>query len=164
MTKIRQKLVALLMILSFSLWSVPLYVMEGQGTAQAADNVSRIPIVGNVSVKNGNKRLSVSLRDSNVKQALRMFADKAGLNIIFHDSVEDKPVTLDLVGVTLNDALRMVMQATDLSYFVDGETLVIMSAEKSKELNLSKQNMMILPVKYAEASEIASFLAVSKED
>ena len=36
--------------------------------------------------------------------------------------MEYKNITLDLVGVTLNDALRMVMQATDLSYFIDGET------------------------------------------
>ena len=50
------------------------------------------------------------------------------------------------------------MQATDLSYFVDGDTLMIISAEKSKELNISKQNMMILPVKYTDAAEVASFL------
>ena len=87
-----------------------------------------------------------------------MFADKAGLNIIFHDSVEDKTITLDLVGVTLNDALRMVMQATDLSYFVDGDTLIIMAGDKAKELNISKQNMMVLPVKYTDATEVASFL------
>lgn len=158
MIKIGQKLTALVMILTFVVSFLPTFAVSTQGAAQATTSVKSIPIAGNANIKNGSKRLSVSLRDSNVKQALRMFADKAGLNIIFHDSVEDKTITLDLVGVTLNDALRMVMQATDLSYFVDGDTLIIMAADKAKELNISKQNMMILPVKYTDATEIASFL------
>ncbi len=155
MTKIGQKLVALLMIATFTVSTLPTYAIAAQSASQP---VKSVRIEGNANIKNGNKRLSVSLRDSNVKQALRMFADKAGLNIIFHDSVEDKNVTLDLVGVTLNDALRMVMQATDLSYFVDGDTIIIIAADKAKDLNISKQNMLILPVKYTDAAEVASFL------
>ena len=157
MIKLGQKIAAFLIITAFVLSSAPVFAIN-QAPAQSAKSPSSIQIVGNANIKNGNKRLSVSLRDSNVKQALRMFADKAGLNIIFHDSVEDKNITLDLVGVTLNDAIRMVMQASDLSYFVDDQTLIIMSAEKSKELNISKQNMMLLPVKYADATDVAAFL------
>ncbi len=157
MSKLGQKLIALSMILTFSISStLPALSISSTTTQNSAP--SSVQIVGNSNIKNGNKRLSVSLRDSNVKQALRMFADKAGLNIIFHESVENKTITLDLVGVTLSDALRMVMQASDLSYFVDGQTLIIMSAEKSKELNISKQNMMVLPVRYADATDVAEFL------
>ena len=162
MTKIKQKLIALLMILSFSMSALPVlasnYSSIPLNQGQTKPTPTQVQLVGDAKIKNGNKRLSVSLRDSNVKQALRMFADKAGLNIIFHDSVEDKTITLDLVGVTLNDALRMVMQASDLSYFVDGETLIIISAEKSKEMNITKQNMMTLPVRFADATNVAEFL------
>ena len=55
-----------------------------------------IQLDGAVSLSHGNQRISVSLRDSDLRQALRMIADKAGLNIIFHSSV-DGTVTLDLV-------------------------------------------------------------------
>lgn len=159
MIKFGQKLVALVMILTFSISVMPTFAIDSQGSYQSySAPINGVPIIGSANIKNGNKRLSVSLRDSDVKQALRMFADKAGLNIIFHDSVEDKTITLDLVAVTLNDALRMVMQASDLSYFVDGDTLIIMAADKAKELNISKQNMMVLPVKYTDAAEVASFL------
>ena len=133
MTKFGKKLVASIMTLTFAVSLLPVHAITSQPTAQPASEVKSVRIVGDANIKNGNKRLSVSLRDSNVKQALRMFADKAGLNIIFHESVEDKNITLDLVGVTLNDAFRMVMQASNLSYFVDGEKLIIMSVEKSKE-------------------------------
>ena len=163
MTKIKQKLVALLMILSFSMSMLPALAIDNYSsiplnTSRNGSLPTKVQLVGDAKIKNGDKRLSVSLRDSNVKQALRMFADKAGLNIIFHDSVEDKTITLDLVGVTLNDAVRMVMQASDLSYFVDGETLVIMSAEKSKEMNITKQYMMTLPVRFVDATNVAEFL------
>ena len=165
MTSIKQKLIALSMILTFSMSALPVYAIGGSQVStytlngnSSSQKQTKLQLVGDAKIKNGTKRVSVSLRDSNVKQALRMFADKAGLNIIFHDSVEDKNITLDLVGVSLQDAIRMVMQASDLSYFVDGDTLIIMSAEASKELNISKQNMMVLPVKYSDATDIAKFL------
>lgn len=162
MTRIKQKLTALLMIFSFMMSMLPAlasnYSSIPLNPGQTKPAPTKVQLIGDAKIKNGNKRLSVSLRDSNVKQALRMFADKAGLNIIFHDSVEDKTITLDLVGVTLNDALRMVMQASDLSYFVDGETLIIISAEQSKEMNITKQNMMTLPVRFADATNVAEFL------
>lgn len=116
-----------------------------------------IPLDGDVYLNNGNRKISVSLRDSDLKQTLRMIADKAGLNIIFHNSVEGT-VTLDLVNVTLNDAFKMVLQANDLTYFLDKGTIVVMSKGASMSSDMSKQNMMTIPVKYADSSKIAQFL------
>ena len=45
-----------------------------------------------------NEKITLSLRDSDVKQVLRMFADKVGMNVVFHSSVDGK-VTLDLVNM-----------------------------------------------------------------
>lgn len=84
-------------------------------------------------------------------------ADKAGLNIIFHSSVGGT-ITLDLVNVTLNDAFKMIMQASDLSFFIDKGTLVVMTKEASLSSDIGKQNMMTIPVKYADSSKVAEFL------
>lgn len=116
-----------------------------------------IQLDGAVSLSHGNQRISVSLRDSDLRQALRMIADKAGLNIIFHSSV-DGTVTLDLVNVTLNDAFKMILQASELSYFLDNGTLLVMSKDASLASDVSKQNMMVIPVKYADAAKVAEFL------
>ncbi len=110
-----------------------------------------------VSIKNGNQLISVSLRDSDVKQVLRMFADKAGLNVVFHSSVTGT-VTLDLVNVTLSNALKMITEMNELSYVVENNTLLVMSNEAAKKLNVSKQNINIIPVKYANATKVANFL------
>ena len=47
----------------------------------------KINLNGSINLHNGNQLITVSLRDSDIKQVLRMFADKAGLNVVFHNSV-----------------------------------------------------------------------------
>jgi type II secretory pathway component GspD/PulD (secretin) len=116
-----------------------------------------LKLEGDISISKGNPKITLSLRDSDVKQVLRMFADKAGLNIIFHSSVEGR-ATLDLVNMPLNDAFQLVMQVTNLTYYVDNNTMVVASAAAASTLNLSKQGLMSIPVKYADASVIADFL------
>ena len=116
-----------------------------------------INLDGSVELNNGNRKISVSLRDSDLKQALRMIADKAGLNIIFHNSVSGN-ITLDLVNVTLNDAFKMIMQASDLSFFIDKGTIIVMTKDASLKSDIGKQNMMTIQVKYADASKVADFL------
>ena len=53
---------------------------------------SSLKLEGDISISKANPKVTLSLRNSDVKQVLRMFADKAGKNIIFHESV-DKPDT-----------------------------------------------------------------------
>lgn len=130
--------------------SKPVLRQEYKGT-------DSIQLDGSVNLARGNQKISVSLRDSDLKQALRMIADKAGLNVIFHSSVQGT-ITLDLVNVTLNDAFKMIMQASDLSFFIDKGTLIVMAQDSAAQSDISKQNMMTLPVKYADSSKIADFL------
>jgi len=116
-----------------------------------------LKLEGEISITKSNPKISLSLRDSDVKQVLRMFADKAGLNIVFHNSVDGK-VTLDLVNMPLNDAFKLVMQISDLTYYIDKNTMVVASASAAQSLNLSKQEMVAIPVKYVEASLLAEFM------
>ena len=107
--------------------------------------------------QNANKPITVSLRNSDVKQVLRMFADKAGLNIVIHDSVNGF-VTLDLVNVTLEDAFKYVLKMTDLTYVINGKTMMVIAKSAAERVNLSKDNIDIIPVKYVDAGYVAQFL------
>jgi len=118
--------------------------------------VSTLKLEGDISITELNPRVNISLRNSDVRQVLRMLADKAGLNIIFHESATGK-VTLDLVNMPLNDAFKLVLQITNLTYYLDDKTLIITSA-KEKDLNFSKQEITIIPIKNVDASLIANFL------
>ena len=119
-------------------------------------SLNSLRLKGDVSFTEKNIPISISLRDSDVKQVLRMFADKAGMNIIFHNSV-DGTVTLDLVDVPLNDAFDMVMEINDLNYVVQDKTIIV-AKTGANGFNLAKQNMTLIPVKYISASALADFL------
>ncbi len=126
------------------------YMPEIRGT-----QASTVSLESNSGITSKNLPISLSLRDSDVKQVLRMFADKAGMNIIFKGDVSGN-VTMDLVNVPLNSAFNMVLTATDLSYSVIDNTLVITSGEAG--VSVAKQEMAVIPVKYINAGEVANFL------
>ena len=112
---------------------------------------------GSAKLTESDNTITLSLRDSDVKQVLRMFADKANLNIIFHKSVKGK-VTLDLVNTSLNEAFNLVVQVAGLNYYTQGNTLIVMDRKDADNSAFSKQEMMTFPVKYVNAAKIAEFL------
>ena len=132
-------------------------------TASAYDTVSSAPytssmvLSGDVKLTPKNDKITLSLRDSDVKQVLRMFADKAGLNVVFHSSVDGK-VTLDLVDMPINDAFNLVLQVAGLNYYTQNNTMVVIAKDNADNASFSKQEMMVFPVKYVSASKIADFL------
>lgn len=110
---------------------------------------------GEISITQKNIPVSISLRDSDVKQVLRMFADKAGLNIIFKGDIDGK-VTMDLVNVPLNSAFNMILETSDLNYSMSDKTLIITKSDD--ESAVSRQDLTVIPVKYVSATSIANFL------
>jgi len=119
---------------------------------EATFKLDSVPII-----TNSEARVNLSLRDSDLRQALRMIADKAGLNIVFDKSIDGK-ITLDLNDVTLNDAFLIIFKSTQLTYTMDGNTITVMTLEASKNLAYTRQNMTVLPVKYVNAENVAQFL------
>mgnify|MGYP005779335277 FL=1 len=127
---------------------------------QAADDkfyspTVTIPLKGESSLTTKTMPITLSLRDSDVKQVLRMFADKAGLNIIFENGVAGT-VTMDLVDVPLNSAFEMIMEMNELYYLIDNNTLIVYSDPGKTTINMKK--MIAIPVKYIDAMPMASFL------
>ncbi|MCR4881747.1 MAG: hypothetical protein K6A44_07340 [bacterium] len=151
-------------ILTISLLTISI----AAGACLAVDNAGAVRNLGNnefsvplleggVSITNSPKKISMSLRDSDVRQVLRMLADKAGMNILMHDSVSGN-VTLDLVNVSLNKAFEYVMVMNDLAYWVDDNTLIIAAKSSAKDLAFSQQQIRTFNVKYENAGRIAEFL------
>jgi len=125
--------------------------------AYSAPAMSNMTLSGDVVLTNQNQKITLSLRDSDVKQVLRMFADKAGMNIVFHSSVDGK-VTLDLVETPINEAFNLVLSITGLNYYKQGNTMIIMAKDCADNARYSKQEMMVFPVNYVGAESIANFL------
>ena len=118
---------------------------------------SLMNLSNNIVLTECNEAITLSLRDSDVKQVLRMFADKAGKNIVFHNSVDGK-VTLDLVETPVNEAFNLVLHVTGLNYYLQGNTMIVMSKDSPDNASYSKQEMLVFPIKYVSADKIANFL------
>ena len=114
-----------------------------------------LKLKADISITKSREPISLSLRNSDVTQVLRMFADKAGLNIIFEEGVGGN-VTMDLVDVPLNSAFDLVLEVTGLNYTIDDKTLIISKAGSAS--NIAKQEMTVIPIKYVDATAIATFL------
>jgi type II secretory pathway component GspD/PulD (secretin) len=112
-----------------------------------------------MKVRNGDSIVNLSLREADVTQVLRMFADQAGMNIIFSSGVEGS-VTMDLVDIPLAQALDLVIATNNLFYDIKGNTLVISTSDDRLSLSTSKE-MTIVPVKYVNAAALAHFLNVN---
>jgi len=116
-----------------------------------------IQLKGGVKIDSHNHTISLSLRDSDLRQVLRMLADKAGYNLVLQDSVKGT-VTVDLNRVPLNKAFEYILTLNKLSYWQDGNTLIVTTADDANSLGLNKSKVKPIKIKYVDAGVVASFL------
>ena len=156
MTKDIKNLIVLIMLIVFSAQAGFAVISQNIESTVKKTISQSVKLDGDITISKVNPKINMSLRDSDVRQVLRMLADKAGLNIMFHDSVEGN-VTLDLVNMPLNEAFKLVLQLSGLNYFLDNNTLII-TKDGGKGSNFSKQEISVIPIKNLNASEVADFL------
>ena len=113
------------------------YDMDQPAVRTDYSTPNKINLTGNVDFNDNGQLINLSLRNTDVQQVLRMFADKAGLNIVFHQSAVGT-VTLDLVDVALEDAFKMVMKMTNLTYVIKDKTMLVVATDKAETINLTK--------------------------
>lgn len=121
------------------------------------DSLPAIQLKGGVKIDRLNQTISLSLRDSDVRQVLRMLADKAGLNIVLDDKVMGK-VTVDLVNISVNKAFDYIMTLNQLTYWQDENTIIIANKADAARLSLNKSQVKPIKIKYLEAGVVAKFL------
>ena len=127
------------------------YIRSDEGSNSVVDIESSGSKIGNA-----NDTVNLSLREADVQQVLRMFADQAGMNIIFVSDVSGT-VTMDLIDVSLEKAFNLVIKTNKLSYDIQDNTLLI--GRDGEELPVTvKKAMNFIPVKYVNASSLANFL------
>ena len=157
--KIREKFVASVMILSFAVMGAsPVALAQDSPVIRSQQPITSMDINSDTQIQNADSLVNLSLRDADVMQVLRMFADQAGMNIIFAQDVSGK-VTMDLVNVTLQKALSLVVTTQKLKYGIQGNTMIITSGDdEDVDMGAGSKDIIIVPVKYVSAASIADFL------
>ncbi len=114
--------------------------------------------------------ITMSLKDSDIKDVLRTFAQLSGLNIVVQPGVSGS-VTVELTEVPWDQALEQVLKINGLDYELEGSIMRIapvdqLRAEAEEQQRLRAAKAMSIPlrtivrrVSYAEAAQVANVLA-----
>lgn len=121
------------------------------------ESYTSIQLKGGVKLDKGKQVITLNLRESDIRQVLRMLADKAGKNIIIHDSVTGT-ITIDLADVELNKAIEYIMTVRQLSYWEDGNTIIVATNAEATTLGLKMEEIRGIKIKNVDAATVASFL------
>ncbi len=113
--------------------------------------------------------MTITLKDADVKDVLRSFAQISGLNVVVNPGVSGR-VTVELTNVPWDQALEQVLKINNLGYELEGNIMRIaplakLREEAEEEQRLRQAQALSIPlstvmkrVSYADANQIASLL------
>lgn len=113
--------------------------------------------------------LSLNLKDADIKDVLRTFAQLTGLNMAIDPNVSGS-VTVDFVDVPWDQALEVILRQNSLAYVLEGNVMRVgtaerLSAEGESNRRLNEQEKLNVPLNtvgfklsYAKAADVAALL------
>ncbi|MEA2338410.1 MAG: type pilus assembly protein PilQ, partial [Thermoanaerobaculia bacterium] len=113
--------------------------------------------------------LSLNLKDADIKDVLRTFAQLTGLNIAIDPTVSGS-VTVDFVDVPWDQALEIILRQNSLAYQLEGNVMRVgtaarLSDEAEANRHLTEQEKLNVPLNtvgfklsYARANDVAGLL------
>ena len=123
------------------LLSTTLATAEPMSTSRASDSPSPSTPVAETSNKGAGdtdpsledlfekKRFSLNVKNAEIREVLRIIADRGSLDLKFDSSITGK-VNLSLQEVTLGEALDRIAEDHGLEYLIDGGRLAVKRPEK----------------------------------
>ncbi|MBI3975242.1 MAG: AMIN domain-containing protein [Armatimonadetes bacterium] len=108
---------------------------------------------------NGTGRISLELRSAELADVLSALAKLCGFNIVTDASVKGT-ITLRLVDVTCDEALRFILDANNLGFRRVGKNLIIMAAEKLAPPPEAPE-AVIYPIGFADVDKVRAAVAAS---
>ncbi len=130
---------------------------ETVGTTAPGAVQGQISISREVAISSSKEKVSLNLRDANIRDLLNMLAKQGNFNIIVDESVEGT-LTVDIKDIPINKALEYIFTLGQLSYTKDGNTVIVASEETALNRNLTAKTFKAIPVLYKNAAIIAGQL------
>lgn len=136
--------------------------------ATQPQNLSGRTLSGGPRQFNGEP-LSLSLKEADIKDVVRTFAELTGLNIAVDPGVTGS-VTVDFVDVPWDQALDLILRQNGLTYILEGNVMRIgtierLAAETAATRRLAEEERLNVPLttlsfklSYARANEVAGLL------
>lgn len=141
---------------------------QAQPTPLGGQNYGGRTLSSNQRVFNGEP-ISLTLKDADIKDVLRTFADLTGLNMAIDPGVQGS-VTVDFVDVPWDQALDLILRQNNLTFTLEGNvmrigTLERIAAEATASRRLEEEERLgvqlttlSFKLSYARAAELAAML------
>ena len=123
-----------------------LIIMGSHLTAQ--DEIKYVPMTKPVDTKFLDQKMSINMKNSDIKNVLMLIGELTGLNIVISPAVKDT-VTANLEGVTVRTALDAILQPNGYSYFVR-ENIIIVKTTKTEMVG--ELETVIIKLKYISSN------------
>ncbi len=103
--------------------------------------------------------LIINFNNSSLRDVLTFVGNYTGLNVTFDRDLQDRPVTIRMEGVSLEQALQQIMLSNGLFYRVLNERTIIVAADQTqKRQQYEEQVIRTFFISHADASEINQLL------
>lgn len=122
--------------------------------AQAARQSQQPVLIGANEIVPGIRFTNSSTRD-----ALNAIGAATGINITYESTYNDRPVTLELDNVTLEQALNQILSANQLFYKVVNErTIMVIPDTTANRQRYEEQVIRTFFIAHADATELAQMI------
>jgi general secretion pathway protein D len=103
--------------------------------------------------------LSLRFTNASVRDILNFMANAAGINVTYDTGFQDRPYTVQLDGVTLEQALNQILTANNLFYKVLSErTIIVVTENPANRARYEEQVIRTFYLSHADATEMATLL------
>jgi general secretion pathway protein D len=103
--------------------------------------------------------LSIRFTNASIRDVLNFIGNATGINVTYDRDFQDRQITLNLEGVTLEQALQQIMVANQLFYKVLNERTIIVAADTTqKRTQYEEQVIRTFFLSHADATEISQLL------
>ena len=114
--------------------------------------------VSNLFSNQEDSLVTIHAVDTNLPDLLSILASESGYNIVTGPNVNSSELlTIHLDEVPINEAINLIVRAAGLSYEIVGNSILV--ADSSKLLEDIGVMPQVIPLKYANASDVANLLS-----
>jgi type II secretory pathway component GspD/PulD (secretin) len=137
--------------------STALAAEPGVLTGDVRVTVNPANIKESLPIPGGNRKVSMSLHDVDLQDALRALSQKGGFNVLIDESVTGS-ISVDLNNITIQDALETLKSYGNLAYKVQGKNLMVADSASDKGKAFQKSISRVFHLHNANAKVLADFL------
>jgi general secretion pathway protein D len=103
--------------------------------------------------------LNVRFTNASLRDILNFIGGATGINVTFDQQFQDRPYSVELVGVTLEQALNQIMRANTLFYkVIDERTILVIPDNPQNRAKYEEQVIRTFYLSHADATEVSQII------